>query len=166
MVLPLIPIVAAFTGFVMWGKNMLNEKTYNQIIKGSIVIISLLILYLGYKAYKAWQDAKDAAEDAVETVKDAAEDAWTWVLEGTDTGKDLIDDTVENITNWSEESKEARKQAVEKLDPYLGIKSGISENSLEAKQYAAGQAVRQKIIDVYNAPTWAITSVRDKLKFW
>ena len=136
-----LPVIIAGGAYLVFGKELLiklfgknsGEKLFKQTITLIIILSIGIIGYFIYQIYKAKEKAK-------ETIEETIEKGWEWVL-----------DVKEDFTDWSEEGAEARKQAIERLDPYLGIKSGISETSLEAKQYAAGQKVRE---DILNAPSY------------
>ena len=149
-----VPIIAgtAILSFVAFGKELFGEKTFNQIFKGLIVLGVIIISYIGYKMYKTYSETKEKVDEATEYVSDGV----AWLFEGTKK-------TYEDVKEWTDESKIARQEAVNKLDPYLGIKTGIAPGSLEARQKEAGKKARQKVIDLYNAPTYYILKGKEKI---
>lgn len=158
MVAPIIA-GASILAFITWGEGLFGKDVFNKIVKGLIVGVSLIGIYLIYLAYKAYSETKDNVEDTYEYVTEGLEDILDNLITAGERGME-----------WSGESKIVRTEAVKKLDPYLGLKSGITEDSLEAKQYALGQKWRK---DILNAPTYIVAGTKeniknftDKLKFW
>ncbi|MCK5520316.1 MAG: hypothetical protein KAI81_04325 [Candidatus Marinimicrobia bacterium] len=152
-----IPIIAggAILGFMTWGEDIFGKTTFKKILTGGIIVLIIGIGYVGYKMYEAAKKAKEKVDDTYEAAGDIIEGGWQWILEAGERGNQLI----EEVDQWADESKEARQEAVDYLNPYLGIKSGITESSFEAKSYEAGQKIRN---DILNTPAW----IKEKLKFW
>lgn len=159
MALPFIAVGAGILAFITWGKDVFGENTFNKLLKGLIISILVIGAYLAYKAYEAYSETKEKVEDSYE-----------YVTEGLGNILDDLIEAGERGAEWIGESKIAQTEAIKKLDPYLGLKSGISETSLEAKQYALGQKWRK---DFLNSPSYIIEGTKeniknftDKLKFW
>ena len=142
MVVPIV-IGAAILAFAGWGKETFGETTYNQIMKAGIALGALLILYLGYKAYRAYMDAKEAAEDVVEGITEKVTEGWEWILEGTDTGRDILEDKYDWLTTVTP------KEFLPDVDSALSKVTPGRDESLLSK--------------IYWAPTDIITGTRDKV---
>ena len=152
MVVPIV-IGAAVLAFAGWGKETFGETTYNQIMKAGIALGVLLILYLGYKAYRAYMDAKEAAEDVVEGITEKVTEGWEWILEGTDTGRDILEDKYDWLTTVTP------KEFLPDVDSAVGK---ILPGSLE-ETYGPGAKDDVSLLQkIYWAPTAIITGTRDK----
>ena len=152
MVVPIV-IGAAILAFVGWGKETFGETTYNQIMKAGIALGALLILYLGYKAYRTYMDAKEAAEDVVEGITEKVTEGWEWILEGTDTGRDILEDKYEWLTTVTpKEFLPDVDSAVSKVTPgnYAETYGPDAKDDVSLLQ------------KIYWAPTAIITGTRDK----
>ena len=163
---------------------MVDEKTYNQIIKGGIALTLVLMLYLGYKAYEVWKDAKDTADDVVEGAKEKLEASWAWVLEGTDSAKDFIDDTKDAAKDLVEDVKSGKMEEKFKAEIKTGIVTGVKSSPESAIKSIYGQfgvdylkwsydvgektgtKIGTSIREKYDENISTAKTALNKLKFW
>ena len=152
MVVPIV-IGAAILAFAGWGKETFGKTTYNQIMKAGIALGALLILYLGYKAYRAYMDAKEAAEDVVEGITEKVTEGWEWILEGTDTGRDILEDKYDWLTTVTP------KEFLPDVDSALSKVTPGNYAETYGPDTKDDVSLLQKI---YWAPTAIITGTKDK----
>lgn len=150
-----VPIIAggAILAFITWGKDVFGEQTFDKIIKGGIALGILVIIYIAYKAYKAWMDAKEAAEEVVDDITGKVKEGWEWILAGTDTGKDILEDKWTWITTVTPE---------EFLPDIDASVSKVTPNNYN-ETYGPGQKEDVSLLQkLYWGPTAIILGTKDK----
>ena len=150
-----VPIVAGagILAFITWGKDVFDEKTFNQIMKAGIALGILVIIYIGYKIYRVWVDAKDKTEDVYDEAKETLTEGWEWILAGTNTGKDVLEDKYNWVTTVTP------KEFLPDVDNAF---SKITPGSLKETYGPDADEDISLLQKIYWGPTAVITGTRDK----
>lgn len=154
-----LPIVAggALVAFIAFGKDLVGEKSFNNIIKVLLGLGIIIASYVIYKMYKTYMGVSNTAGEYIDIVGKYA-----------DTAKDKID----VLLNSGQEVMDKAKAGVE--DNYEWVttvktKDVLSDIDIQAAKLTPGSPKTawtkesSFIEDVFWTPTKIITGTRDNI---